>query len=207
MRTDPLSQDLIKLAAEQKRLQDLQDQLDPPHARELRRLQEAAGYSPHLAAIEEVQNRVDQALGTDRQVASIIEQQRQIEQAVRSIAIPSYYHSPDRALLDQLAAPPGFRHHSYSVPPAQAEGRGKVTKPAPAGATVRTVADIGRRVREARKAMGMTQQRFADLAGVGRRFLVELEQGKPTLEIERVLAVCQAAGLKLQLTGAPDAHS
>jgi DNA-binding XRE family transcriptional regulator len=48
--------------------------------------------------------------------------------------------------------------------------------------------------------MGMTQQRFADVAGVGRRFLVELEKGKPSLEIGRVLSVCQAAGLKLVLT-------
>lgn len=64
---------------------------------------------------------------------------------------------------------------------------------------VQSVADIGKRVREARRKMGMTQQRFADLAGVGRRFLLELERGKATLEIGRVLAVCRAAGIKLRI--------
>jgi len=205
MRTDPLLNDLAKLAAEQKRLQDLQDQLDPPHARELRRLQQEMGYDPHFAAMDEQRKRVDQALGIDPQMISIIEQERQLKQALAPLPIPTNYLSPDRALLDALAASTGPRDRSYS-PPAQSEPPPQTTEARPTGPTVRTVADIGRRVRDARKAMGMTQQRFADLAGVGRRFLIELEQGKPTLEIERVLAVCQAAGLKLQLIGAHDAH-
>jgi y4mF family transcriptional regulator len=62
---------------------------------------------------------------------------------------------------------------------------------------ITTAADIGKLVRNARKEMGMTQQRFADLAGVGRRFLSELEGGKASLEIGRVLAVCKAAGIDL----------
>lgn len=62
---------------------------------------------------------------------------------------------------------------------------------------IRSVADVGQRVRAARQSMGMTQQRFADLAGVGRRFLIELEHGKASLEMGRVLAVCHAAGIKL----------
>ena len=37
----------------------------------------------------------------------------------------------------------------------------------------------------------------ADLAGVGRRFLSELEAGKPTLEIGKVLLVLTAAGIEL----------
>jgi len=45
--------------------------------------------------------------------------------------------------------------------------------------------------------MKLSQQDFADLAGVGRRFVSELESGKPTLEIERVLRVCKAAGIDL----------
>lgn len=60
---------------------------------------------------------------------------------------------------------------------------------------VNSANDVGERVREARKAMGLSQQAFADLAGVGRRFVSELEGGKATLEFERVLKVCQAAGI------------
>jgi len=35
------------------------------------------------------------------------------------------------------------------------------------------------------------------MAGVGRRFVSELENGKETLEIGRVLKVCQALGIDL----------
>lgn len=43
----------------------------------------------------------------------------------------------------------------------------------------------------------MTQQAFADLCGVGRRFLSELENGKPTVEFGKVLQVLAAAGIDL----------
>jgi y4mF family transcriptional regulator len=56
-------------------------------------------------------------------------------------------------------------------------------------------ADLGRLVRTARKNMKLTQQRFADLAGVGRRFISELEAGKATLELGKALEVCRAAGI------------
>lgn len=115
------------------------------------------------------------------------------------------YASPRRSVLDEIGG-------RVSPVPSSSATRASVNReaqePAPrSDATasptqvsfvpVASVSDIGKRVRERRKAMGMTQQRFADLAGVGRRFLVELEQGKPSLEIGRVLAVCHAAGIKL----------
>jgi y4mF family transcriptional regulator len=107
------------------------------------------------------------------------------------------YRSSARDVLDLIGS-----SHSDTKPanlrprPSRAEG----TKPAvksPEEQAISSPADIGKRVRGARRAMGMTQQRFADLAGVGRRFLVELEQGKATLEIGRVLAVCTAAGVRI----------
>ncbi len=64
-------------------------------------------------------------------------------------------------------------------------------------ASIKTTADVGSRVRQARKAMGLSQEAFADLSGVGRRFISELEAGKPTVEFERVLKVCQSAGIDL----------
>jgi HTH-type transcriptional regulator/antitoxin HipB len=62
---------------------------------------------------------------------------------------------------------------------------------------VEETADLGMLVREARKAMRLTQQEFADLAGVGRRFVSELEGGKASLEFGKVLGVCKAAGIDL----------
>ncbi|MBK1669174.1 hypothetical protein CKO28_14145 [Rhodovibrio sodomensis] len=62
---------------------------------------------------------------------------------------------------------------------------------------LKTAGDIGKLVRERRRELGMTQDEFAGLANVGRRFLVELEKGKPTLQIDRVLSVLQACGYDL----------
>jgi y4mF family transcriptional regulator len=60
-----------------------------------------------------------------------------------------------------------------------------------------SVGKLGVLIRDRRIQQGYTQQKFADLVGVGRRFLSELESGKPTLEIEKVLQVAAAAGLEL----------
>ena len=62
---------------------------------------------------------------------------------------------------------------------------------------ITAVADLGDLIRQSRSRMKRSQQDFADLAGVGRRFVSELEAGKPTLEIERVLRVCKVAGIDL----------
>lgn len=56
---------------------------------------------------------------------------------------------------------------------------------------------LGRVVRRLRERRKLSQQEFADLAGVGRRFLSELENGKPTLEFGKVLQVARAAGISL----------
>jgi y4mF family transcriptional regulator len=67
----------------------------------------------------------------------------------------------------------------------------------PAGDRVQSVANLGAMVRRARKVMKMNQSEFAAHAGVGRRFVSELESGKPSLEFDRVMACVQAAGIDL----------
>lgn len=59
--------------------------------------------------------------------------------------------------------------------------------------------DIGNILRATRKAQGATQSEFAALCGVGVRFISELENGKSTAELGKVLAVIQCLGLKLSL--------
>ncbi len=58
-------------------------------------------------------------------------------------------------------------------------------------------ADLGKMVRATRQQRRLSQQDFADLAGVGRRFISELENGKATLEFGKALKVANAAGISL----------
>lgn len=62
---------------------------------------------------------------------------------------------------------------------------------------IRSAADLGPLVRKARKAMQMTQNDFAAHAGVGRRFLSELEGGKSSLEFDKVMACAETAGIEI----------
>lgn len=58
-------------------------------------------------------------------------------------------------------------------------------------------------VRERRTANGLTQAQLGDLAGVGRRFIVELEAGKRTVRFDRVNAVLAVFGKTLGVVDAP----
>lgn len=65
-----------------------------------------------------------------------------------------------------------------------------------------SIETLARVVRETRKSYGLTQVQLAGLAGVGPRFVVELEGGKPTVALNKVMQVLAALGVRLQsLTG------
>ena len=64
---------------------------------------------------------------------------------------------------------------------------------------IHSVHDLGTALRVTRKALGLTQADLALAAGVGLRFVVELEAGKPTVRLELVLRVIDALGGTLQL--------
>jgi y4mF family transcriptional regulator len=49
--------------------------------------------------------------------------------------------------------------------------------------------------------MQLTQQDLADAAGTGRRFISELETGKATLELGKVIQACSVLGVDLFATG------
>jgi HTH-type transcriptional regulator/antitoxin HipB len=68
---------------------------------------------------------------------------------------------------------------------------------------VDTPAALGRAARSARKQLGLTQPQLALAAGVGVRFIVELEAGKPTLRLENILRVLHALGGTLAVDGLP----
>ena len=58
-------------------------------------------------------------------------------------------------------------------------------------------------VRERRRANRLTQAGLGELAGVGRRLIVELEQGKPTMRMDLVNAVLSVFGKRLGVVVAP----
>ncbi len=62
---------------------------------------------------------------------------------------------------------------------------------------VKSSADLGRLVRDKRRKDGLTQVDAAALCGIGTRFLSDLENGKPTIELGKVLQVMQGLGLEL----------
>ena len=66
-----------------------------------------------------------------------------------------------------------------------------------------TPAEIGHVVRAARRAQGLRQDQLAGAAGVGVRFLSELERGKPTVRLEKMLAVLDALGCRLRVEMPP----
>ncbi len=67
-----------------------------------------------------------------------------------------------------------------------------------------TTAEIGAIVRTTRKAAGLRQDELAGAAGVGLRFIVDLEAGKPTAQIGKTLQVLAALGCSIDITPPPD---
>jgi HTH-type transcriptional regulator / antitoxin HipB len=62
------------------------------------------------------------------------------------------------------------------------------------------VSEISQRVRSARKEHGLTQTELAGLSGTGLRFVSELERGKPTVAMNKVLDVLNVLGISVLLT-------
>jgi len=63
-----------------------------------------------------------------------------------------------------------------------------------------TPKQIGELVRSARKSLGVTQSDLAMTSGTGLRFIIELEQGKLTCQIGKVLTVLHTLGITIKLT-------
>ena len=63
-----------------------------------------------------------------------------------------------------------------------------------------TAKQIGEITRKARKSMGVTQSNLALTSGTGLRFIIELEQGKPTCQLEKALTVLNTLGIRMELT-------
>lgn len=63
--------------------------------------------------------------------------------------------------------------------------------------------DMARQIIEMRKDAGLTQVELARRAGVGLRFVRELEQGKPTVRLDKVNQVLALFGCELAVRTKP----
>lgn len=64
-------------------------------------------------------------------------------------------------------------------------------------ATIKSSKDLGDIVRAFRTAQNLTQADILGLANTGNRFIVELENGKPTVQLQKVLDVLDVLGLEI----------
>lgn len=62
-----------------------------------------------------------------------------------------------------------------------------------------TTTQIGTLIRTTRKSLGVTQKQLALTAGTGLRFISDVEHGKPSCELAKVLVVMYTLGIKLEL--------
>ena len=64
-------------------------------------------------------------------------------------------------------------------------------------ASVRSSVELGAVIREQRKRLALKQLDLAGLGNTGNRFIVDLENGKPTVQLQKVLDLMDLLGLEV----------
>lgn len=64
---------------------------------------------------------------------------------------------------------------------------------------LRTATDIGQVVRAQRQSQGLRQIDLAGIGNTGNRLIVDIEKGKPTVQLQKVLDVLDLLGLELMV--------
>lgn len=62
---------------------------------------------------------------------------------------------------------------------------------------VRSAADVGRIVREQRREQHLRQIDLAGIGNTGNRLIVDIEKGKPTVQLQKVLDILDLLGLEV----------
>jgi len=65
------------------------------------------------------------------------------------------------------------------------------------GAIIHSSVELGAVVREQRKRLALKQLDIAGMGNTGNRFIVDLENGKPTVQLQKVLDVMDLLGLEV----------
>ena len=58
---------------------------------------------------------------------------------------------------------------------------------------------FGKQIKELRRRSGLTQREFSSRAGIGLRFIRDLEQGKPSVRLDKVNQVLKFLGHHLEI--------
>lgn len=58
---------------------------------------------------------------------------------------------------------------------------------------------LGDELRKARQQAGWTQEKLAARAGMDRAYISEIERGKVSLSVDRLLRICKAMGVRAAL--------
>lgn len=64
-------------------------------------------------------------------------------------------------------------------------------------AVIRSTADLGELIRQRRRSLNLKQLDIAGLGNTGNRFIVDLEGGKPTVQLQKALDVLDLLGLEV----------
>jgi y4mF family transcriptional regulator len=64
---------------------------------------------------------------------------------------------------------------------------------------IKNVKEIGELIRKTRKNLNITQKQLAGICNVGVRFIVDLEKGKETCQIGKVIYVMVMLGLRINI--------
>lgn len=64
---------------------------------------------------------------------------------------------------------------------------------------IKSPEDIGKIIKDTRKTQGLTQVQLARLCGVGIRFVGDLENGKPTCQLDKTLIILKGLGIKIDM--------
>lgn len=187
-------------AAYQRALDRVRANLHPPAIEQLtkqvqvaqqayQKLVNDSGLSKTIAAQQKMADQVRAGL-------ALSEAERLAKRAGEAAGINSRHFAELQSAKDlaraAASAMPAPGHRSSASPRPQVEPADNDPS-----TTITSARDLGRLVRQARKRRKLSQQAFADLVGVGRRFISELEKGKPTLEIGKVLQVAAATGINV----------
>lgn len=65
---------------------------------------------------------------------------------------------------------------------------------------IKSTETLGLFIRNTRKTLGATQKDLALTSGTGLRFIIDLEKGKPTCQMGKVLTVLKNLGAKMELS-------
>lgn len=57
---------------------------------------------------------------------------------------------------------------------------------------------FGKRVHEARKSKGISQERLAEMAGIDRSYMGNIERGEKNITLKKAYEICDALGIEIR---------